>query len=78
MVSTHGYIPHTGTVEEERAILSNLLDIADIPYIETMIIVYHTQLQRKKKGDTKASPGTLSFHSNAAKFCLLWSPYCCY
>lgn len=50
MIDTHTDIPNAGIVEEVRAILSHFFDVSDVPHIETVVIVYHTQLQDKMKG----------------------------
>ena len=44
-VATHTDIPDTSIVVEKGVSLSNLLDVLQIPHIQTMIIVYHSQLQ---------------------------------
>ena len=44
-VATHADIPDTSIVVEKGVSLSDLLDVLQIPHIQTMIIVYHGQLQ---------------------------------
>lgn len=41
---THTDIPDASTVVEKGVSLSDLLDVLQIPHIQTMIIVYHSQL----------------------------------
>lgn len=59
MIDTHTDIPNAGIVEEVRTILSHFFDVSDVPHIETVVIVYHTQLQDKMKGTEMLTPRVL-------------------